>query len=131
MILLDVDVHRDGDDGKSKDDYVKQAAAPDPSESSAAEAQAWIGRLTDGAEGPHGGYISDEMQTTMMEKIGIYRNENGMAAAVEEIKELRERYGSVRVQDTSSQFNTDLLELIELGNMLDLSLITAESALKL
>ena len=111
-------------------DYVKQAAAPDPGESSAAEAQAWIGRLTDGAEGPHGGYISEEMQTTMMEKIGIYRNENDMAAAVEEIKELRARYGSVRVQDTSSQFNTDLLELIELGNMLDLSLITAESALK-
>ena len=70
------------------------------------------------------------MQTTMMEKIGIYRNEKDMAAAVEEIKELRERYGSVRVQDTTKQFNTDLLELIELGNLLDLSLITAESALK-
>ena len=53
-----------------------------------------------------------------------------MSAAVEEIKELRERYGLVRVQDTSSQFNTDLLEMIELGNMLDLALITAESALK-
>lgn len=111
-------------------DYVSQAAAPDPSESAAAEAQNWIGRLTDGAEGPHGGHITDQMQTTMMEKIGIYRNENDMAAAVEEIKELRERYGSVRVQDTSSQFNTDLLEMIELGNMLDLALITAESALK-
>ena len=111
-------------------DYVSQAAAPDPFESAAAEAQNWIGRLTDGAEGPHGGHITDQMQTTMMEKIGIYRNENDMAAAVEEIKELRERYGSVRVQDTSSQFNTDLLEMIELGNMLDLALITAESALK-
>jgi len=111
-------------------DYVSQAAAADPSESAAAEAQNWIGRLTDGAEGPHGGHITDQMQTTMMEKIGIYRNENDMAAAVEEIKELRERYGSVRVQDTSSQFNTDLLEMIELGNMLDLALITAESALK-
>ena len=53
-----------------------------------------------------------------------------MAAAVENIKELRQRYDSVRVQDTTKQFNTDLLELIELGNLLDLSLITAESALK-
>ena len=26
VILLDVDVHRDGDDGKSKDEYVKRAA---------------------------------------------------------------------------------------------------------
>ena len=111
-------------------DYVKQAAMPDVDESAAAESQAFISRLTDGSEGPHGGYITDEMQTTMMEKIGIYRNEKDMAAAVEEIKELRQRYESVRVQDTTKQFNTDLLELIELGNLLDLSLITAESALK-
>ncbi|MBT8344780.1 MAG: succinate dehydrogenase flavoprotein subunit [Desulfofustis sp.] len=111
-------------------DYVKQAAVPAVDESASAESQAFISRLTDGAEGPHGGYITDEMQTTMMEKIGIYRNEKDMAAAVEEIKELRERYVTVRVQDTTKQFNTDLLELIELGNLLDLSLITAESALK-
>ena len=26
VLLLDVDVHRDGDDGRSKDDYVKKAA---------------------------------------------------------------------------------------------------------
>ncbi|NNK57809.1 MAG: succinate dehydrogenase flavoprotein subunit [Desulfofustis sp.] len=111
-------------------DYVKQAAVPAVDESASAESQAFISRLTDGAEGPHGGYITDEMQTTMMEKIGIYRNKKDMAAAVEEIKELRERYVTVRVQDTTKQFNTDLLELIELGNLLDLSLITAESALK-
>ena len=35
----------------------------------------------------------------------------------------------MRVQDTGRQFNTDLLEIIELGNLLDLSLITAASAL--
>jgi len=110
--------------------YVKQATMPAVDESAAAEAREFIGRLTDGSKGPHGGYITDEMQTTMMEKIGIYRNEKDMAAAVEEIKELRQRYGAVRVQDTTKQFNTDLLELIELGNLLDLSLITAESALK-
>jgi len=110
--------------------YVKQAIMPAVDESAAAEAREFIGRLTDGSKGPHGGYITDEMQTTMMEKIGIYRNEKDMAAAVEEIKELRQRYGAVRVQDTTKQFNTDLLELIELGNLLDLSLITAESALK-
>jgi succinate dehydrogenase / fumarate reductase flavoprotein subunit len=35
----------------------------------------------------------------------------------------------VRTQDRGKAFNTDLLELIELGNLLDLSLITAVSAL--
>jgi succinate dehydrogenase / fumarate reductase flavoprotein subunit len=71
----------------------------------------------------------ETMQTTMMEKVGIYRNAQDMQAAVEEIQALRERYRSVRVQDTGKPFNTDLLEIIELGNLLDLSLITAASAL--
>lgn len=111
-------------------EYVKDAALPQSQDSDADEAKAWISRLTDGSEGPHGGHITDQMQTTMMEKVGIYRNETDMKSAVETVKELRERYQSVRVQDTSKQFNTDLLELIELGNLLDLSLITAASALE-
>ena len=86
--------------------------------------------MTDGASGTHGGHITDEMQTTMMEKVGIYRNEQEMQAAVDEIQQLRVRYQNVRVQDTSKSFNTDLLEIIELGNLLDLSLITATAALK-
>jgi succinate dehydrogenase / fumarate reductase flavoprotein subunit len=110
--------------------YVKEADAVEVDDSAAGFAEAWIERITDGASGSHGGHITDEMQTTMMEKIGIYRNEKGMQTAVEEIQELRQRYLGVRVQDTSKSFNTDLLEIIELGNLLDLSLVTAAAALK-
>ncbi len=109
--------------------YVKQADMPQPDATAADQARAFIDRLTDGSSGPHGGHITDEMQTTMMEKVGIYRNEKEMQAAVDEIKALRQRYRSVRVQDTSKPFNTDLLEIIELGNLLDLSLLTAAAAL--
>jgi len=52
-----------------------------------------------------------------------------MQAAVDTVQALRARYRSVRVQDTGRPFNTDLLEIIELGNLLDLSLITAAAAL--
>jgi succinate dehydrogenase / fumarate reductase flavoprotein subunit len=48
---------------------------------------------------------------------------------VDDIQALRQRYRSVRVQDTSKPSNTDLLEIIELGNLLDLSLVTAAAAL--
>jgi succinate dehydrogenase / fumarate reductase flavoprotein subunit len=109
--------------------YVKDAEAVEVDQSAADYAQAWIKRITDGAAGTHGGHITDEMQTTMMEKIGIYRNEQEMQAAVDEIQQLRQRYQGVRVQDTSKSFNTDLLEIIELGNLLDLSLVTASAAL--
>lgn len=115
--------------GKHIGEYVKHAAMPQPEDAVADEARQWINHLTDGSSGPHGGHISEEMQVTMMEKVGIYRSEAVMQSAVTDIKELRERYQSVRVQDTGKQFNTDLLEIIELGNLLDLSLITAASAL--
>jgi len=64
-----------------------------------------------------------------MEQVGIYRNAAAMRQALEGLRELHGRYRDVRVQDRSRAFNTDLLELIELGNLLDLSLITASAAL--
>ncbi|MDJ0804547.1 MAG: succinate dehydrogenase flavoprotein subunit, partial [Desulfobacterales bacterium] len=114
--------------GQHIGDYVKQADAPQLSAAAAEPAREWMARLTEGTSEHHGGHISDEMQTVMMEKVGIYRNAADMQAAVEAMQQLRERYRGVRVQDTGKQFNTDLLELIELGNLLDLSLITAASA---
>jgi succinate dehydrogenase / fumarate reductase flavoprotein subunit len=115
--------------GQHIGDYVKQAQAPQLDASADEPAREWMSRLTQGRSEHHGGHIRDEMQTVMMEKVGIYRNEGDMRAAVAEIQQLKERYKEVRVQDTGRQFNTDLLELIELGNMLDLSLITAAAAL--
>ena len=110
--------------------YVSKAEAVEVDPSAAEYAEAWIARITDGTAGTHGGHITDEMQTTMMEKVGIYRNEQEMQLAVDEIQQLRRRYQDVRVQDTSKRFNTDLLEIIELGNLLDLSLVTASAALQ-
>jgi succinate dehydrogenase / fumarate reductase flavoprotein subunit len=115
--------------GQHIGDYVKQADKPTVGKDATDYARSWIDRLTDGKSGPHGGHITEEMQTVMMENVGIYRNSGDMQAAVNTISQLRERYRSARVQDTGKQFNTDLLELIELGNLLDLSLITAASAL--
>lgn len=110
--------------------YVKDAGEVQVDDAAADDARTWISRITDGASGPHGGHISEDMQTTMMEKVGIYRNATQMQAAVDEITALRRRYQEVRVQDTSKSFNTDLLEVIELGNLLDLSLVTAAAALR-
>ncbi len=115
--------------GQHIGDYVKDVAAPSVSQAAAATAGRWIEQLTDGRTGPHGGHIMEEMQTAMMEKIGIYRNAQDMQAAVDQIQNLLERYQQVRVQDSGRAFNTDLLELIELRNLLDLSLLTAASAL--
>ena len=115
--------------GRHIGDYVKEVEVPSVSHDVADTAGRWIKQLTDGQSGPHGGHIMEEMQTTMMANVGIYRNEKDMQAAVGQIQNLLDRYQQVRVQDSGSAFNTDLLELIELRNLLDLSLLTAAAAL--
>jgi succinate dehydrogenase / fumarate reductase, flavoprotein subunit len=115
--------------GRHIGDYVKEVAVPSVSQDAADTASRWIEQLTDGQTGPHGGHIMEEMQTAMMENVGIYRNRQDMQAAMAQIQSLLERYQHVRVQDGSRVFNTDLLELIELRNLLDLSLLTTASAL--
>lgn len=115
--------------GQHIGDYVKAVELPSVSQNAADTARRWIEQLTDGQTGPHGGHIMEEMQVAMMEKIGIYRSAADMQAAVDQVQDLLKRYQQVRVQDTGRAFNTDLLELIELRNLLDLSLLTAASAL--
>jgi len=115
--------------GRHIGDYVKEVEVPSVSQDVADMAGRWINQLTDGQTGPHGGHIMDEMQIAMMEKVGIYRSAKDMQAAVDQIQNLLEGYQQVRAQDTGRAFNTDLLELIELRNLLELSLLTAASAL--
>ena len=83
----------------------------------------------DGQSGPNPEDIRLELQNLMMEKIGIYRNEQDMQEAVERIKELRQDYSQVKISFYSNAFNTHLLDILELGNLLDLAYITAFSAL--
>jgi succinate dehydrogenase / fumarate reductase flavoprotein subunit len=51
-----------------------------------------------------------------------------MAQAMEELAALRQEYAGVRAQDGSGRFNTDVPDLLELGHLLDLALITVCSA---
>ncbi|AKJ11215.1 succinate dehydrogenase flavoprotein subunit [Streptomyces puniciscabiei] len=70
-----------------------------------------------------------ELQETMDANVMVFRTEQTIKTAVEKIAELRERYKNVAVQDKGKRFNTDLLEAIELGNLLDLAEVMAVSAL--
>jgi succinate dehydrogenase / fumarate reductase flavoprotein subunit len=91
-------------------------------------AQEKIANLTHGKTGSHAGKIRDSMETTMMEDVGIYRTETTMSQAVNKLQRLRQDYKDIRVQAPTRRFNSDLLETLELGNLLDLAFITAESA---
>ncbi len=70
------------------------------------------------------------MQKVMMAKSGVYRIEAKMIEARDTILELRQRYKGVGVADQSSYFNTELVEAIELGFLLDVAWTITESALQ-
>ncbi|MFC7886835.1 succinate dehydrogenase flavoprotein subunit [Streptomyces sp. NPDC057376] len=70
-----------------------------------------------------------ELQETMDANVMVFRTEQTIKTAVEKIGELRARYKNVAIQDKGRRFNTDLLEAVELGNLLDLAEVMAVSAL--
>lgn len=74
--------------------------------------------------------LRQEMQTLMMENVGVYRTKDTLSAAVETLRELRHRYQTeIHIDDQGYKFNTDLIEAWELGCLIDLSEVTALSAL--
>ncbi|KJS57445.1 succinate dehydrogenase flavoprotein subunit [Streptomyces rubellomurinus] len=75
------------------------------------------------------GQIRKELQETMDANAMVYRTGATLKQAVEDIAALKERYKNVSIQDKGFRYNTDLLEAVELGNLLDLAEVLAVSAL--
>ena len=65
--------------------------------------------------------IRTALQETMDRNAQVYRTEASLKQAEDDIAQLRERYQNVVVQDKGKRFNTDLLEAVELGFLLDLA----------
>jgi succinate dehydrogenase / fumarate reductase flavoprotein subunit len=73
--------------------------------------------------------LASEMKEVMSEHVGVFRVEKGMAEAVDKMKEIKERFKDVRVDDHGSRFNMNLIEAWELSNLIDIAEVTAVSAL--
>ncbi|MCA2220601.1 fumarate reductase (quinol) flavoprotein subunit [Nonomuraea aurantiaca] len=65
--------------------------------------------------------LREEMQHTLEGAAGIYRTGGVLARAVDTLAELRERAQEARVDDSSTTFNTELINLQELHTMLDVA----------
>lgn len=115
--------------GQHMGQYIKRAGYPTVAGNAAEMVLARLSELKGKGNGTNPDELRLKMQSTMTAKVGIYRNGNNMAQAVETLRELRERYKSVRAHDPSKTFNTNVLEILELGNLLDLAYISAACAL--
>jgi succinate dehydrogenase / fumarate reductase flavoprotein subunit len=69
-----------------------------------------------------------ELQEQMDMKAQVFRTDESLAEVTETIHQLRDRYRNIGVQDKGRRYNTDLLEAVELGFLLDLAEVVVFSA---
>src|SRR5207237_8871255 len=74
--------------------------------------------------------VREEMQKTMENSVGIYRNRQSLEETAGKIRQLQERFGGIKLDDFSRTFNTELTSALELGCMLDVAETMVHSALK-
>jgi succinate dehydrogenase / fumarate reductase flavoprotein subunit len=73
--------------------------------------------------------IRQELRDIMDSHVGIYRTEEGLQAARQKVKELKQRFQHTSLKDKGMVYNTDLVSYLETENMLDLAEVIVESAL--
>ncbi len=78
-------------------------------------------RLRDGAGTDNLADIRRELQETMDANASVYRTEATLKQAENDIAGLKERYLNCGVSDRGKRYNTELLEAVELGFLLDLA----------
>ncbi|MAU83182.1 succinate dehydrogenase flavoprotein subunit [Gordonia sp. Z-3] len=73
--------------------------------------------------------IRTELQVTMDNNASVFRTEETLKQALTDVHALKERYNHIRVHDKGKRFNSDLLEAIELGFLLEMAEVTVVGAL--
>ena len=95
--------------------------APDIPDDIHKPAEEWLNSLMDGEGGESTAEIRSEMQDEMMDKASVHRTEESLTQVLGTLENLRERFDKARVKDHSKIFNTELVEHIELGFLIDMA----------
>jgi succinate dehydrogenase / fumarate reductase, flavoprotein subunit len=98
---------------------------PNPEDTTRSELEAL--RMNPGHESA--AEIRKQMRDLMMDNVGVFRTDQLLAEAIDELSVLKERYRNIAVMDKGKRWNTELLEAWELGSLLDLAQVTAVAAL--
>ncbi len=114
--------------GKNAVEYVKTAKfVPLPADP-AAGIRSLLDMLRNSTGTERIAAIRKELQDSMDRNAQVFRTEETLTEVTTVIEGLRERYKNIAVQDKGKRFNTDLLEAVELGFLLDLAEVVVYSA---
>ncbi len=106
-------------------EYAKTAKLPPLPDNAEAGVIALLDKVRNSKGDEKVAVLRKELQDTMDANAQVYRTEESLNEALNKISELRARYEKISIQDHGQRFNTDLLEAVELGFLLDLAEVLA------
>ncbi len=113
--------------GKALDEIAPQReASGDDIDEAMARYNRWENSAAGKGESPE--QIKKDMQQCMQLNFSVFREGDAMAQGLKELKEIRERLQHARLDDKSSDFNTQRIECLELDNLMETAYATAVAA---
>lgn len=125
--LLDINVFGKRS-GRNAVEYVKTAEFVPLPEDPAKEVRDMLEGLRNNQGTERIAVLRKALQEEMDKGAQVFRTEESLTHVLGVIEELRERYKNIHVDDKGKRFNTDLLEAVELGFLLDIAEIVAYAA---
>jgi succinate dehydrogenase / fumarate reductase flavoprotein subunit len=110
-------------------DYANTVEHVDLPENPADVVEQLVAGLRESTGGERVATLRSELQVTMDMNAAVYRTEGTLKQALSDVQRLRERYANVSVGDKGRRYNSDLLEAVELGFLLDLAEVLVTGAL--
>ncbi len=74
--------------------------------------------------------LRDKLQQSMTDNAGVFRTEKSLQKQLGIIKEIREKFKHIAIDDNSTTYNTDLQEAVEFGHMIDYSTFIVAGAIE-
>ena len=102
--------------------------AREASASDLEKAMARTERWNNTQKGEDPAQIKKDLQQCMQLNFSVFREGDAMASGLKELNEIRERLNNARLDDTSSEFNTQRVECLELDNLMETAYSTAVAA---
>ena len=125
--LLDINVFGKRS-GRNAVEYVKTAEFVPLPEDPAKEVRDMLEGLRNNQGTERIAVLRKTLQEEMDANAQVFRTEETLTNVMGTIHDLRQRYKNIHVDDKGKRFNTDLLEAVELGFLLDLAEIVAYAA---
>ena len=115
--------------GRDMARFARASALPEVAADAHEPVQDDIETLRSRRDGEPAARLRDELAAAMMEDCGVFRTDETLRRTQKTVRQLRERYRRVRVQNQGAAFNTDLIDALELGYLLDCAEVTVAACL--